>query len=77
MYKTGVVKRFHRDNPMDGLTKVIFTNDEMVYVESSYGLRAMASAVGGNLNDMIGKEISYNTDDFGILESFDFVIESA
>ena len=59
-----------------GLALLAFTNGQVVYVESGYGLRSLASCFGategkGDLQEKIlGRKIRYETDFMNVMEWF-------
>lgn len=61
-------------HPMSGLWTLQFDDGSLVHIESGYGVRALASCFGATegagdlLEKIIGKEIYYSVDAFGVLE---------
>ena len=63
-------------HPLMGLWHLVLTRDgvpDLVYIESGYGVRNLAMAFGATedgLRKVIGQEIIYSVDDYGLLSGF-------
>lgn len=69
-------------HPMSGLWTLHFEEGGSVHIGSGYGVRTLSACFGASegsgdlLEKIVGKEIFYSTDAFGVLEAFTPVEEA-
>jgi len=72
--KEGVIKSIN-GHPMSGLWTIVFEDEQFCFIESGYGMRALAGVFGiregiDRIEAFYGKQIRYSTDDFNVMEGF-------
>jgi hypothetical protein len=69
-------------HPMSGLWLLSFANGDVTPIESGHGVRQLAACFGATegkgdlMEKIVGKEVYYTVDGFGILEAFTPVLEA-
>ena len=73
--KQGIIKGL-TGHPMSGLWQLRFEDGHVAHIESGFGVRQLASCFGATegtgdlLEKIVGQEIVYSVDEFGVLEGF-------